>query len=82
MSNANPTSDESSQCIRYGRILRRLRQRIFDYDDSEKADRVLKKVKARYMALRPSEPTDEMGLTATERRALRAQGVLGPDLWF
>ena len=38
----------------YGRILRRLRQRIFDYPDStaEKADRVLRAVKVRHLRQR------------------------------
>ena len=69
----------------YGRILRRLRQRIFDYPDStaEKADRVLRAVKVRHLQQRDTRMTPAQRDASYQRKylaVLRGHNILPTDL--
>ena len=68
----------------YEKLVRRLRQRIFDYEDESeakglKASRILRKAITKMCANRPAPKTDQWGATAEDRRMLAAQGIAWGD---
>jgi hypothetical protein len=72
-----------SNVMNYENLTRKIRQRIFDYDDAgkgEKAGRVLRKCIARKIAQRPPEQRDELGITSGEYRGLARHNILKSDL--
>lgn len=65
-------------------LIRRLRQRIFDYYDvsaqqGAKASRILAGAQRRAALLRFTSSTDEFGATAADRRALARHGIAWGD---
>lgn len=67
--------------MNYERIVRRLRQRIFDYPEVQetKASRVLQKAITRKVAAYPPAPVDRWGATTEDRRMLARHGVVWSD---
>lgn len=65
-------------------LARRIRQRLFEYDDEspekgEKATRVLRRALDRKAKYRPSRQTDQFGATAEDRRSLARHGIAWGD---
>lgn len=69
--------------MKYERLLRRLRQRIFDYppDKEAKADRVIQAVKDRVMKQGRQPPPARGPFSGLTRRELAASGTCETD-WF
>lgn len=66
-----------AQLAKYERLVRRMRQRIFQYEDAgrlDQASRVLSKAITRMVAAYPPKKRDQWGFTADERRALARHG--------
>lgn len=67
------------QYKKYSWVVRRIRQRIFDYPDDTKATRVLHKAMARVAKNMPPKPTDQWGATADDHSNLGRQGISWGD---
>jgi hypothetical protein len=70
--------------MNYERLVRRIRQRIFDYYEEseakgEKASRILAKAIKRKVAQYPPPKVDEWGATAADRRMLASHGLAWMD---
>lgn len=80
----NKKLGETKRLVEAERLVRRLRQRIFDYYDEsfekgEKASRILEKALKRVKKYTPPPSTDRWGATAEDRRMLYGHGLTWGD---